>query len=434
MIFLDKDIDYLDRINSDINDENKQQISAEDKMKLIARATLDKRLNARDLKLYNYVMSFEYLSFTQEEISEMLDISRSNINKSFEKLASFNYIEKVQLQKGIKKMTYKLKRLNQAGVVRATADEVIRVLNMSNSLDTKYKFKHCTLNDYKILNQTIDTYKKNIKIIEEHYDCDGNDTALCNLRDKAHSLVKIFDMKLEDKDRALTNLKDSINEIKERISDTSKMLKKIDSFSDKLVSQVTVLSKSAVKRVLEDENAKFILFIDRSDEECFVNFREKYLKDYIKFICRFSDLHKNEDFFKIYYENKTVEFTFSDFMRLIGQNHREVPVRRENAVEFIENAIIKFEGDSVKELNERAATLVQEVSDLLEIVKTNAVFNSREVALLLYVLDKRICMQKELGLSFESFVKMYNPDLLDMIIEYKKAISGEVSSIEYKRC
>lgn len=99
MIFLDTDVDYSKKINDDINDEEKQDMSAEEKMKLIARATLDRRLNTRDLKLYNYVMSFEYLSYTQEEISEMLDISRSNINKSLEKLASFNYIEKVQLKK-----------------------------------------------------------------------------------------------------------------------------------------------------------------------------------------------------------------------------------------------------------------------------------------------------------------------------------------------
>ena len=85
MIFLDTDVDYSKKINDDINDEEKQDMSAEEKMKLIARATLDRRLNTRDLKLYNYVMSFEYLSYTQEEISEMLDISRSNINKSLEK-------------------------------------------------------------------------------------------------------------------------------------------------------------------------------------------------------------------------------------------------------------------------------------------------------------------------------------------------------------
>ena len=165
MIFLDTDVDYSKKINDDINDEEKQDMSAEEKMKLIARATLDRRLNTRDLKLYNYVMSFEYLSYTQEEISEMLDISRSNINKSLEKLASFNYIEKVQLKKGTKKMSYKLKGLSSAGIINPSPCEVIRVLNVSNVSDTECKFIYCPPDEFKELEKTIKEYKNNIDTI-----------------------------------------------------------------------------------------------------------------------------------------------------------------------------------------------------------------------------------------------------------------------------
>ena len=148
LIFLDTDIDYLAVINSvlnnhgtnnsDTDDEENKQIPREEKMQLIARATLDRRLNTRDLKLYNYVMTFEFLGYTQEEIGDMLDLSRSNINKSFEKLAGFNYIKKVQLKKGIKQMAYELKGLDDAGIIKPNADEVSGSKVMEESLSLSF--------------------------------------------------------------------------------------------------------------------------------------------------------------------------------------------------------------------------------------------------------------------------------------------------------
>ena len=418
MIFLDTDVDYSKKINDDINDEEKQDMSAEEKMKLIARATLDRRLNTRDLKLYNYVMSFEYLSYTQEEISEMLDISRSNINKSLEKLASFNYIEKVQLKKGTKKMSYKLKGLSSAGIINPSPCEVIRVLNVSNVSDTECKFIYCPPDEFKELEKTIKEYKNNIDTIEKYYDSKEE----CHKKDLAFELVEKFDPNRKSKYGAIFTLKELIEEYEERISDTVEMRRKLNQFSQKLASKTNILSKDAVTRVLEDADAKFILFIDKNIDECLINFQERYLEDYVKFASRFSGLAENEDFFKLYYEDKKLEVKFTEFMRIIGHNHREVPIKRENAIDFITTAIQTFEKETDNmNLTDGAAALVQEISNLLEAVASDAVFNCREVALLLFVLDKRYCLKKNIGLSFDSFVEMYNPDLKDKFIGYFKS-------------
>lgn len=415
MIFLDRNVDYTSRIIEDVNDEEKQEISAEEKMQLIARATLDRRLNARDLKLYNYVMSFEYLSCTQEEISELLDLSRSNINKSLEKLASFNYIEKVQLKKGIKKMAYKLKGLNRAGIVKPNECEVVRVLNVSNITDTKYKFIYCSPSEVSELEQLIKEYKKNVDVIEEYYD--SNEESL--KKREALSLVETFDPYTKsNKDVAIQTLKELIKEFEERISDTVTMRRKLNGFLRNFESKI--LGKDDTKRVLADANARFILFMDKNEDEYLTNFKEKYLENYIKFVCKFSDLDENSDFFKIYYEDKKLKFTFTQLMRMIGRNHREVPEKRKDAIDFITGAIEDFgKGLDNIELTDGASALVQEVSDLLEVVTSKAVFSSREVALLLFVLDGRYSLEKNIGLDYDSFVELYNPDLFEMFAEYE---------------
>ena len=59
----------------------------DDRMKteLIAKVTLDKRLTAKDMRVYGYLLNFKDECLTQEQISDILDMSRSNINKSIEK-------------------------------------------------------------------------------------------------------------------------------------------------------------------------------------------------------------------------------------------------------------------------------------------------------------------------------------------------------------
>ena len=447
MIFLDTDIDYLAVINSvlnnhgtnnsDTDDKENKQITIEEKMQLIARATLDRRLNTRDLKLYNYVMTFEFLGYTQEEIGDMLDLSRSNINKSFEKLASFNYIKKVQLKKGIKQMAYELKGLDDAGIIKPNADEVIRILNIANAQDTKRKLTYCSMDDYKDLKRKIAEYKENIDIIETYYDYSGNNSLHAIYKKQAHSLVAYFEkvkprntkdeVKLDTrslKEIALDNLRGNIKEFEQRISDTTKMINKLNKFTEKLISETSILNENEVKEVLQDENAKLILFLDRSSDEHFLNFKEKYLEYYIEFVCKFSDLAKNKNFFKLYYENKDIQMSLTEFMKIIGYKHREVPDIRVSTKRRLADSIKEFlEKANKKILTDDAAELVEEINGLLEYIESidsKVIFDSRTIALLLFVLDYKKDISK-IGLNFDTFVEMYNPDLNDKFIGYLKS-------------
>lgn len=424
MIFLDRDNEFTKVLIDDVNNNERQNVSTEDRMKLIAKATLDRRLNARDLKVYNYILCFEHLGCTQEKISELLDMSRSNINKSIEKLASFNYIEKVEIEDEMKKkrMSYKLKPLSKAGLINCIPDEIIRVLNVSNVFNKDYKYTYCSHEDIRDIKLKIDTYKEHIDCIEKYYDC-SNEYA----KGKAYAIVEAFDMVKKSKEVAINNLKDEIKRLNDIIADTKSMKRKLTVFSRNI--QSNILDREAIDEVLANMNAKFILFIDRTDDKRFDNFKEKYLENYIKFVCMFENLAENENFFKLYYENKKIEITFSELIRMLGYTHREVPERRSGAAAYIEEKIDEFKNDIIKnldmkskkeDLTEKDKILLDEIVELSDKIATNGVYSSREVALLLYTLDKKIGIKHSLGLSYTSFVELYNPDLLELLKDYEE--------------
>ena len=417
MIFLDIDNDFSKSLIDNVNNSEMQDLTAEERMQLIAKATLDKRLNARDLKLYNYIICYEYLGFTQEEISELLDLSRSNINKSLEKLAAFNYIEKNEIKvegETRKKMTYIPKGLGEVGFIGCSADSIIRVLNVSNVADSKLKYNYCTIEEVKNYELLISDYKGYIDTIDEDYDSESE-----HVRKNAYELVEAFSPALNEKDDAIRNLKSSIEDFSKKISDTKSMSRKLAQFSRSLKSNV--LDAKAVQEVLANKDAKLILFLDRAEDENFDNFREKYLEDYIRFVCAFSDLAENENFFKLYYENKKIEMTCSEIIKMLGFVHREVPHMRKGAINSIMESFEKFLDDFKKlELSQRAKGFIDEVSDLYEDgLATDGVYNSREIAIILYVLDKRRCM-KHLGLSYGAFLELYNPEISGLIEELEK--------------
>lgn len=71
------------------------EIDDETKILLLNRAAIDRRLNAKDLKLYLFLLNNSSDDkFTQEYIGEILDIARVNINRSSVKLETFGYIYK----------------------------------------------------------------------------------------------------------------------------------------------------------------------------------------------------------------------------------------------------------------------------------------------------------------------------------------------------
>lgn len=416
MIFLDINNNFSKNLISNVNNNDMQVMTAEDRMQLVAKATLDRRLNARDLKLYNYIACYEYLRLTQEEISELLDLSRSNVNKSLEKLASFNYIEKREVKpegETRKKMIYIAKNLQDTGIIKCNAHDIIRVLNVSNVFDSKLKYTYCSQQDFN--NYKLDNKECNgiIDAIEEFYDSENEQS-----RKKALELIELFSP-VKNKDDAIRNLRNRIEYIENKTFDTKNMINKIAKFSRNLTSNV--LDATSVQEVLQDENAKLILFLDRTEDVAFENFKNKYLEDYIRFVCAFSDLSENENFFKLYYENKKVEMSLTEIIRMLGYTHREVPHMRQNASDTIMNSFNNFLKVCKKlELSEKAQALVEEISELYDGgIPSDGVYTSREVSLILYVLNSRHCI-RDIGLSFDSFVQLYNPELSDMIAELEK--------------
>lgn len=420
MIFLDVNNDFSKLLIDNVNNDEKQDLTAEERMQLIAKATLDKRLNARDLKLYNYIICYEYLGFTQEEISELLDLSRSNINKSLEKLAAFNYIEKKEVKaegETRKKMTYIPKGLGQTGFINCSSDAIIRALNVSNVMDSKLKYNYCSVEELKNSRLRIDEYKNCINIIEENYNSEDE-----YARDKAYSLVKSFSTSSKKGD-AINNLKGRIEDVRKEINDTQVMSRKLNQFSNSLKSNL--LNEDAVQAVLSNECAKVILFLDRAVDENFINFKEKYLDNYIRFVCAFTDLSKNEDFFKLYYENKKPELSFSQMIKLLGFNHREVPRVRQGVIEYIKLNFRTFiESIDKTKLTENAKSLLAEIEKLAdECIVSDAVYNTKEIALILYITEQKRSIKIDTGLSFDAFVELYNPDLLQTIKELERAKS-----------
>ena len=147
----------------------------------------------------------------------------------------------------------------------------------------------------------------------------------------------------------------------------------------------------------------------------------------------FTELGANEDFFTLYYENKSIELSFSDLIRMLGHSHRDVPARRTKAIEMICESIDEFIANSKGiKLGDKASKLVDEILDLQDAIASNGVYNSREIALLLYALDDKGCMKDSFRLSYNSFVELYNPDILEMIKEYEEYIPSRETDIEIK--
>ena len=415
MVFLDIDNDYSQLLINNIDNDEVQNITIEDRMKLIAKATLDRRLNARDLKLFNYVVSCRYLNLTQEEIAELLDISRSNLNKSVEKLASFNYIE--TSTKANKRKSYHVKKIDVSGFIDCNPHDIVRVLNVSNVTDTKLKYIYCNQQELMKYETYIQEYKRHINFIEKHYN-----SANKYSKEKADKLIQTFSPSRKDKSEALERLESDIEDFKEKICDVKMLTRKLERFVKSFKSNV--VSDEDIITILDNRDAQLILFLDRAEGKNFKNFKEKYLEDYIKFVCMFTDLSQNEDFFKLYYENKNIEMSTTQMIKLLGFSHREVPHKREAALNFISKKFEKFfKKIDESKLSEDAKALLDELEVLSDkISNSDTVYNSREIALILYVTGKKDDMKSALGLSYNAFVEMYNLDLFKILEEYEAII------------
>lgn len=101
--------------NFGIDDLN-AEIDNDTKILLLNRAMTDRRLNAKDLKLFLFLLNSSNSEYTQEQIGDILDIARANINRSSVKLETFGYISKSQTSRR-KAIQYDIETdLNESGL------------------------------------------------------------------------------------------------------------------------------------------------------------------------------------------------------------------------------------------------------------------------------------------------------------------------------
>ena len=101
---------------------NKNGISEQDRIDLIGQVLLDERLSGIDTKLYIFLLNFENRGYRQEDLANILSLTRVSVNKSISKLLAFNYIS---TQKGRRTVTeYKITPLNSAGVSSFDIDSI----------------------------------------------------------------------------------------------------------------------------------------------------------------------------------------------------------------------------------------------------------------------------------------------------------------------
>lgn len=101
---------------------NKNGISEQDRLDLIGRVLLDERLSGIDKNLYIFLLNFENKGYRQEDLADILSLTRVSVNKSISKLLAFNYIS---IQKGRRTVTeYKITQLANAGVPILDIDSI----------------------------------------------------------------------------------------------------------------------------------------------------------------------------------------------------------------------------------------------------------------------------------------------------------------------
>lgn len=106
----------------DSTELNKNGISEQDRLDLIGQVILDERLSGIDSKLYIFLLNFENKGYRQEDLANIVSLTRVSVNKSISKLLAFNYIS---TQKGRRTVTeYKITPLSEAGVPVLDIDSI----------------------------------------------------------------------------------------------------------------------------------------------------------------------------------------------------------------------------------------------------------------------------------------------------------------------
>lgn len=104
------------------------QISDYDKIELINKAILDRRLGATDTKVYTFLLNFKDQNYSQEEIAYELAITRMSVNKSLSKLIAFNYISMEKQFADVS--SYSIIEYKDAGICKTDIDNLVKMFNL----------------------------------------------------------------------------------------------------------------------------------------------------------------------------------------------------------------------------------------------------------------------------------------------------------------
>lgn len=332
------------------------EVSSLEKERLMCKVALDKRLNAKDLKLYSYILNFNHLNSTQEEIADLLDMSRSNVNKSLEKLTAFNYIDKKSgNSRAGKRAEYKIIQFDEAGICICEASSIIRMVNVTA---TK-KYKYYSLEDINKMEIFMVHARKDIEILRtiiNESDMQKVNLVIDKVKTIDVSTLEImFDDDLKNKgyitrktiEFYVDSIKEDILDIENNLKDFYNMRNSIEVFRKKFYHNVkSNIAKVKIKEVLDNDNMLCILFLDRSEDENIIKFNEKYLEDYVKFLNKFTSIGENTNFFKLLYENKEeFRFTIMELMRLCDVKHRETPSYKAGFDKRVKDTLDNFEDE-----------------------------------------------------------------------------------------
>lgn len=386
-------------------------ISDTEKVKLIAKATLDKRLNANDFKIYSYLLNFRDYELTQERISDALDLSRSNVNKSIAKLSAFNYIEKYNLNKH-KTSTYIIVRYENAGIINYDVFDIIKAVNTVTKVKDRPRMSTLDKDEFSDVLDYIEELSKNI-------------------RDKSKYMT------IEE----LENKKMELAKLENKVSDIIYLQEEMDKL-DETIFGFGSLDKNMIPNALDNAHKKFILLIAYSKDERIIAFKERYLEAYIKFLCRFTSDLKCEFFFQAYYDTLDLsQFSMDDLMRICKVTHRETPNRKAEFRDKLESSLAelttimksinKFCHEEAIEDNIPFSNEIIRKTFYLDVNKTHFTFD--EFALCIIALQKERVFTDCTNMPFERLVQVNSESIFDCIvtlIRYKTKYAEEIMRIK----
>ena len=395
----------------------------DDRMKteLIAKVTLDKRLTAKDMRVYGYLLNFKDECLTQEQISDILDMSRSNINKSIEKLTALNYIEKISSSNWREVTTYEIVPYHNSGITWSSPNEIIRLLNVINKEKDIRRFNYVSLEEEIEYRNILDELTIRVAELEK-----------ISLKERAKENLNYGYLK---------EIEDNIKECNREISNIRTELKDVEyiaSLMTKLESEIlrrSKLSKARIKAVLRNRNRKVLLFLAYTYQININKFREQYLEDYIMFLSKFTDDLKtekseepNQDFYILYYESLTIiRHTFDDIMRIAGVTHRDVPERKRNLQSKIVNELNNMRELVIKSKSEIFNDDTKQIlHGLIEKCESKAIakmtFKNTEFILLMVALNKEVQCQRAVCVEFKEYIKIKSVEIYDCIMRYYQYI------------